>query len=60
MGAHMTPEDHDKTWDLVEASESYTAIGKVIGRRLTTNGSAVTPSSCRCRGCGQWRHSTKR
>jgi IS30 family transposase len=36
MGAHMTPQDHDKIWELVEAGESYTAIGKVIGRRLTT------------------------
>ncbi|MEM9891524.1 MAG: helix-turn-helix domain-containing protein [Actinomycetota bacterium] len=32
----MTPEDHDKIRDLVEAGESYTAIGRVIGRRLTT------------------------
>ena len=36
MGAHMTPDDHEQIWDLVEAGESYASIGKVIGRRLTT------------------------
>jgi len=36
MGAHMTPDDHNQIWDLVEAGESYASIGKMIGRRLTT------------------------
>jgi IS30 family transposase len=36
MGAHMSPEDHDKIWELVDAGESYASIGTVIGRRLTT------------------------
>ena len=36
MGVHMTPDDHNQIWDLVEAGESYASIGKMIGRRLTT------------------------
>jgi hypothetical protein len=34
MGAHMTAEDHNQIWDLVEAGESYVSIGTIIGRRL--------------------------
>lgn len=36
MGAHTTPDGDNQIWDLVEAGESYTSIGKIIGRRLTT------------------------
>lgn len=36
MGVHMTPDNHNQIWDLVEAGKSYASIGKVIGRRLTT------------------------
>lgn len=36
MGVHMTTEDHEQIWVLVEAGESYTDIVKAIGRHLTT------------------------
>lgn len=35
MGVHMSTEDHELNWVLVEAGESYPDIGKAIGRHLT-------------------------
>ena len=34
MGAHMTPDDHNQIWDLVEAGESYASIGSADRERV--------------------------